>query len=195
MNLPILLLRRCLLATALSTALVSVGACAGPTQPSADVSSTPAATAHADRSPTPAASADPATPRSQRPLLVVTKNASCGCCGLWVKRMQQAGFQVQVHDTDNLDPIKRSVGVPAGKGSCHTAQIGGYFIEGHVPADDIKRLLTEKPSARGLVLPGMPAGSPGMETPGGGQPPYTVELVARDGSTSAFAQHGEMPGN
>ena len=79
--------------------------------------------------------------------------------------------------------------MPLGQGSCHTAEIGGYFVEGHVPVEDIKRLLAEKPDAKGLLLPGMPAGSPGMEMPDGTTEPYTVELVARDGSTTAFAQH------
>ena len=124
------------------------------------------------------------------PLLVVTRNASCGCCRLWVEHMRQAGFMVEVHDVDNLDPIKTRVGVPVGKGSCHTAEVGGYFIEGHVPAADVKRLLAEKPAARGLVVPGMPLGSPGMEGVDGAARPYTVELVHDDGSTTAFAEHG-----
>ena len=104
--------------------------------------------------------------------------------------MQRAGFEVEVRDTDNLHPVKARLGVPYGKGSCHTAEVDGYLIEGHVPADDIRRLLAERPKARGLVLPGMPLGSPGMETPDGRVQPYTVELVAQDGSTSAFRQHG-----
>jgi len=85
--------------------------------------------------------------------------------------------------------VKQRLGVPYGKGSCHTAEIGGYFIEGHVPAEDIKRLLAEKPNAKGLVLPGMPMGSPGMESPDGTSEPYTVELVQRDGTTNPFSQH------
>ena len=80
--------------------------------------------------------------------------------------------------------------MPLAKGSCHTAQVGNYFIEGHVPAGDVKRLLAEQPDAKGLVLPGMPKGSPGMEVPDGIMDVYTVELVANDGSTSAFALHG-----
>ena len=123
------------------------------------------------------------------PLAVVHKSASCGCCGLWVDHLRAAGFQVEVHDSDNLNPVKQRVGVPLGKGSCHTAEIGGYFVEGHVPVEDIKRLLAQKPDAKGLVLPGMPAGSPGMEMPDGTTEAYTVELVARDGSTTTFAQH------
>lgn len=123
------------------------------------------------------------------PRMVVNKSASCGCCGLWVEHMRAAGFEVEVRNSDNVHPVKERVGVPVGKGSCHTAEVGGYFVEGHVPADDIKRLLAQKPDAKGLVLPGMPAGSPGMEMPDGTKQAYTVELVQRDGATTAFARH------
>lgn len=126
---------------------------------------------------------------SELPLVVVHKNESCGCCNAWVDHMHAAGFTVEVRNEANLGPIKEQVGVPAGKGSCHTAEVAGYFVEGHVPAEDIKRLLAQKPDAKGLVLPGMPAGSPGMEMPDGRSEPYTVELVARDGSTAPFAHH------
>lgn len=120
------------------------------------------------------------------PHMVVHKSPTCGCCGLWVEHMQQAGFHVEVIETDNLVPVKEHLGVPYGKGSCHTAEVGGYLIEGHVPAEDVLRLLAERPRARGLVLPGMPLGSPGMEVPDGRVQAYTVELVAEDGSTSTF---------
>lgn len=123
------------------------------------------------------------------PLVVVHKNESCGCCNGWVSHMRKAGFEVEVRNVANINPVKERVGVPAGKGSCHTAEVAGYFIEGHVPAVDVKRLLAEKPAAKGLVLPGMPLGSPGMEVPDGRTQPYAVELVRRDGSTSAFAKH------
>ncbi|WP_200889956.1 DUF411 domain-containing protein [Lysobacter sp. A03] len=128
---------------------------------------------------------------STLPLMVVSKSASCGCCHLWVEHMQKAGFEVEVVNTEELNPIKQRVGVPYGKGSCHTAEVGGYFVEGHVPAADIKRLLAERPDAKGLVVPGMPAGSPGMELPDGRVQPYVVELVANDGTTSEFARHGD----
>jgi hypothetical protein len=133
----------------------------------------------------------PATIDPALPVAVVHKTASCGCCGIWVDHLKAEGFQVEVRDTDDMNPIKVRLGVPAGKGSCHTAEIGGYVVEGHVPAEDIKRLLAERPAARGLVLPGMPAGSPGMEMPDGYVQPYTVELVRADGSTEPFAQHGQ----
>ena len=123
------------------------------------------------------------------PKMIVHKSATCGCCGLWVDHMRAAGFAVEVRNEDNLNPIKDRVGVPLGKGSCHTAEVGGYFIEGHVPAEDVKRLLAEKPAAKGLVLPGMPLGSPGMEVPDGTVQAYTVELVDSKGATTAFAQH------
>lgn len=123
------------------------------------------------------------------PLALVHKSPSCGCCGLWVKHLEDSGFQVEVRNSDDVNPVKQRLGVPYGKGSCHTAEVGGYFIEGHVPAEDIKRLLAEKPDAKGLVLPGMPMGSPGMESPDGTSQPYTVELVQRDGTTNPFSQH------
>ena len=123
------------------------------------------------------------------PVALVHKSPTCGCCGLWVDHLKEAGFPVEVRDSEDVTPVKQRLGVPYGKGSCHTAEIAGYFIEGHVPAEDIKRLLAEKPDAKGLVLPGMPMGSPGMEGPEGTARPYTVELVGRDGTTSPFSQH------
>ena len=125
------------------------------------------------------------------PTVVVNKTPTCGCCGVWVKHLQDAGFGVEVHDLDNLNAVKERVGIPFGKGSCHTAEVGGYFVEGHVPAADIKRLLRERPRAKGLTVPGMPAGSPGMEVPSGKVDRYDVLLVGKDGKTSVYATHGE----
>lgn len=130
-----------------------------------------------------------ATGPTGAPSIVVYKSATCGCCRLWVQHLHNAGFAVDARDVDNVDPIKQRVGVPVGHGSCHTAEVAGYFIEGHVPADDIKRLLLERPNAKGLAVPGMPVGSPGMETPSREVKPYDVLLVAQDGSTSVFAHH------
>ncbi len=123
------------------------------------------------------------------PRMAVHKTPSCGCCSVWIEHMKDAGFEVDVHDMVDMGPVKERLGVPYTKGSCHTAEVGGYLIEGHIPAADIKRLLEERPDARGLVLPGMPLGSPGMEVPEGQQQPYTVELVRRDGTTEPFSQH------
>lgn len=125
------------------------------------------------------------------PTVTVHKSPTCGCCTSWVEHLRKAGFPVQVVENEDVNPIKIEVGVPPGRGSCHTALVAGYFVEGHVPVDDILRLLKERPEARGLALPGMPAGSPGMELPSGYVQPYTVQLVARDGSTSAFSHHGQ----
>jgi len=125
-----------------------------------------------------------------RDTVVVWKNESCGCCKLWVQHLEEAGFAVQVHDIDNMGPTKERVGIPVAMGSCHTGEVGGYFVEGHVPAEDIKRLLRERPEAKGLTVPAMPLGSPGMEVPSGETQPYDVFLVARDGSTSVYAHHG-----
>jgi hypothetical protein len=122
--------------------------------------------------------------------VLVHKNPSCGCCELWVEHLRKAGYRVEVRDEEDLNAVKERLGVPYGKGSCHTAEVEGYIVEGHVPVEDIERLLAEKPDARGLVLPGMPLGSPGMEVPDGTVQPYTVELVQRDGTTVAFAAHG-----
>jgi len=125
------------------------------------------------------------------PPLTVYKSPTCGCCIKWVEHMRKAGFEVAVNDVDNVHPVKMRVGVPPGKGSCHTAEVSGYFLEGHVPASDVKRLLAERPAAKGLAVPGMPMGSPGMEVPDGRTQAYDVELVANDGTTSRFSRHGE----
>ena len=125
------------------------------------------------------------------PSVTVHKSPSCGCCVKWVEHMRKAGFEVTVNDVDNVHPVKMRVGVPPAKGSCHTAEVAGYFLEGHVPASDVKRLLAERPAAKGLAVPGMPMGSPGMEVPDGRTHAFDVELVAQDGTTSRFSRHGE----
>lgn len=122
------------------------------------------------------------------PTMVAYRSPACGCCELWVEHMRAAGFRVDVEVTSDMDRVKRQAGVPPGGGSCHTAHVGDYFVEGHVPAADVKRLLAEKPDARGLTVPGMVKGSPGMEQ-GGIREPYDVLLVGNDGSTSIFASH------
>lgn len=119
----------------------------------------------------------------------VYKNASCGCCGKWVEHLEASGLVADVEDVDDVQPLKMQFGVPAELASCHTAKIGGYFIEGHVPVDAIKRLLAEKPDIAGLAVPGMPIGSPGMEMPGRAAEAYEVFAVDRSGRTSVFSQH------
>jgi len=124
------------------------------------------------------------------PPIVAFKSPTCGCCELWVEHMRAAGFQVEVKDTQDMGAIKAEAGVPVGQGSCHTAKVGNYYLEGHVPAADVKRLLTERPDARGLIVPGMVPGSPGMEQ-GGVTKPYDVLLLAKDGSTTVYSHHGD----
>ena len=130
-----------------------------------------------------------ATAAAALPTLVVHKSAYCGCCKLWVEHMKKAGFKVEVVETEQLDAIKDRAGVPDDQRSCHTAEVGGYFVEGHVPAEDVKRLLKEKPKAKGIAVAGMPMGSPGMEVPDGSKSPYDVMLVGADGKTKVFASH------
>ncbi|HJV97343.1 MAG TPA: DUF411 domain-containing protein [Albitalea sp.] len=111
----------------------------------------------------------------------------CGCCHDWVKHLEANGFRVTVHDGGNTDARAR-LGMPVRLGSCHTAEVGGYAIEGHVPAREIRRLLKEKPQAVGLAVPAMPRGSPGMDGPAynGQRDPYDVLLVQRDGGARVY---------
>lgn len=120
--------------------------------------------------------------------LLVNKTPWCGCCTVWAEQAEDAGFDVAMRDTDDLTPIKESLGVPATHASCHTAEINGYVIEGHVPFDDIKRLLKEAPDARGLAVPGMPIGSPGMEQ-GERRQAYDVYLIDNDGNATVYSHH------
>lgn len=117
----------------------------------------------------------------------VFKSPSCGCCGKWVEHLQKNGFAVTVREVDDLTAQRKALGMPERFASCHSAKVGGYAIEGHVPAADIKRLLKQKPRALGIAVPGMPARSPGMDSPTGA--PYESLLVQRDGASSIFARH------
>ena len=121
------------------------------------------------------------------PLVEVWKDPSCGCCKDWVKHLEANGFAVRVFETGNT-ALRGQLGMPAQFGSCHTARVGGYVVEGHVPAREIRRLLNERPSAVGLAVPAMPVGSPGMDGPeyGGRRDPYDVLLVALGGRSSVF---------
>ena len=121
----------------------------------------------------------------------VSKDPNCDCCGGWVAHLRDAGFTVSVTDTNDLGAVKVRLGVPADLAACHTGEIAGYTIEGHVPASIVRRLLRERPLAKGLAVAGMPVGSPGMEVPDGRTQAFDVELVAKDGTTSRFSRHGE----
>lgn len=133
--------------------------------------------------------------KSSKIAVEVWKDPNCGCCQDWVKHMEDNGFQVTVRDTGN-NAVRAKLGLPTRLGSCHTALVDNYLLEGHVPAADVKKLLKEKPKALGLAVPGMPVGSPGMDGPdyGGRKDPYDVLLVTRnlmnsDVSTSVFTSY------
>ena len=126
-------------------------------------------------------------PAAVKPLLTVYKTPTCGCCSKWVDHMRANGFDAKVHDLSDLTEIKTKLGVPAELGSCHTAQVGRYVIEGHIPADAVHRLLKERPTTvTGLAVPGMPLGSPGMEVPGGSADPYLILTFDRKAQTTVF---------
>ena len=122
------------------------------------------------------------------PEVHVYKTPTCGCCGKWVDHLRSAGFDVRTTVLPRLDEVKLSNGVPRELGSCHTAIVGSYVVEGHVPASDIVRLLKEKPAISGLAVPGMPIGSPGMEGPNPER--YRVLAFDSEAKVSTFATHG-----
>lgn len=122
-----------------------------------------------------------------KPAITVWKDPNCGCCKDWVVHLEQQGFQVTLKETGNT-AVRARLGMPDRLGSCHTAQVDGYVVEGHVPAADIRKLLKERPAALGLAVPGMPVGSPGMDGSvyGGRKDRFDVLLVRRDGTTQIF---------
>ncbi|MGV3493504.1 MAG: DUF411 domain-containing protein [Ramlibacter sp.] len=123
-------------------------------------------------------------------LVEVWKDPNCGCCGDWVKHLEANGFAVKVNAIGN-EAMRAKLGIPPQLASCHTAVVGGYAIEGHVPAREIRRLLQERPAAVGLSVPGMPVGSPGMDGPayGGRRDPYDVVLVLKSGGARPYASY------
>jgi hypothetical protein len=129
------------------------------------------------------------------PPLQVWKDPNCGCCNDWVALLRADGFQVQVFESGNT-AVRQRLGLPAKYGSCHTALVGGYVVEGHVAASEIRRLLAEKPDALGLAVPGMPVGSPGMDGPayGNRRDAYDVLLVQRNGASRVFQHHSGNAG-
>ncbi len=125
---------------------------------------------------------------TQLPPVHVLKSPYCGCCGAWVDHLRAEGFAVTVTDVDDTPAARERLGMPDKFGSCHTATVGGYVLEGHVPAEEVKRLLRLKPLAVGLAVPGMPVGSPGMEV-GPRKDPYDVFLIGKNGRGSVFAHY------
>ena len=123
-----------------------------------------------------------------RDVIEVYKSATCGCCTKWNEHLRANGFEVKVHDVDDITASRARLGVPQALGSCHTGSVGGYLVEGHVPARDIQRLLKERPLAAGLAVPGMPRGSPGMEAEI--RDPYEVLLFQPNGRYSVYQRYG-----
>jgi hypothetical protein len=154
--------------------------------PNSDAASAPAEAPAGTVLPSPAGSI--AIADDALPVVTVWKSPTCGCCSQWVEHMKQAGFKVDVRDVADVTPYKTEHGVDPKHASCHTAMVGGYVIEGHVPADDIKRLLAEHPQLVGVAAPGMPAGSPGMEA-GSQRDRYDVIAFDKAGKTSVWAAH------
>lgn len=176
---------------AAAAALLVLGAaCADESTPERDAGPARRATevvATGDVGPSVARSAHaPAVPADST-TVTVWKSPTCGCCTKWVDHMREEGFTVVTIDTSDVNPVKRRHGVASDLGSCHTATVGGYVVEGHVPAADVRRLLAERPPVVGLAVPGMPTGSPGMEGPFSQK--YDVIAFDRSGGRSVFASH------
>lgn len=125
---------------------------------------------------------------SELPVVTVYKSPTCGCCGDWVKHMEESGFEVVTQDTHNMNPIKMKAGLTPALASCHTAFVDGYVVEGHVPASDVKRMLLQRPAIRGLSAPGMPVGSPGMAM-GDRVDAYDVVSFDEQGETEVFSSY------
>lgn len=121
--------------------------------------------------------------------ITVYKSSTCECCAKWVEHLRANGFAPEVHDEEAMSGIKDEMGVPASVRSCHTALVGRYLIEGHVPAADIRRLLAERPKVAGLAVPGMPTSTPGMLAPGAVKEPYEVVSFTSAGVTTLYARH------
>lgn len=126
---------------------------------------------------------------AQQTVIEVYKSPYCSCCTDWIKHLEQNGFTVKSQDVADASAYRAKLGVPDELGSCHTATVGGYAIEGHVPAREIRRLLAERPKAKGLAVPSMPLGSPGMEGPR--SDPYEVLLFQADAKYSVYQKYGK----
>lgn len=139
-----------------------------------------------------ATDADAALSAGDSDSLLVFMSPTCGCCGDWVEHMRENGFEAETRETNAINAVKEEAGLPRDLVSCHTAFIGGYLIEGHVPAKDVQRLLEERPDAAGLSVPRMPIGSPGMEIQGEGRDEFDVVLFREDGSREVFNHYPAM---
>ncbi len=138
-----------------------------------------------------AVAALPALAATPLPSVEVFKSPTCGCCGAWVDHLKAADFPVKVTEVGDTTVTRKRYGLPDKFGSCHTGVVNGYLVEGHVPADDVKRMLALKPAAIGLAVPGMPPGSPGMEV-GNRRDPYDVFLIDKSGRETVFAHYPKL---
>jgi hypothetical protein len=172
-------------AAAACAALVTVIAACGRSAPATADSAAPAT--HSAQGAASVAASPASNSAVGEPTLVVYKTPTCGCCKGWVSAMEKSGFKVEVHDLPDLASIKHAAGVPDSLQACHTARIGGYVVEGHVPAADIRRLLAERPDIAGISAPGMPMGSPGME--GAYADHYDVMTFGGNARSTVFASH------
>jgi hypothetical protein len=126
---------------------------------------------------------------SQMADITVYKDPNCGCCADWADHLRDSGLSVKVVESDDMDAVKKQYGVPYEMQSCHTAKVGDYFVEGHVPAEHIQWMMSEKPDIKGMSVPDMPAGSPGMEMSDGSADAYDLVLVKKDGTTEVHASY------
>lgn len=127
-----------------------------------------------------------AQPKPSRVAVTVYKTPTCGCCSKWVEHMKGNGFDVKAIDLESVDHVKRANGVPGNMESCHTALVGGYVVEGHVPAASVQRMLREKPAIAGIAAPGMPVGSPGMEIPNVKPEAFSVMAFDKAGNSTVY---------
>lgn len=169
----------------LTAAVLVAAACAAP--PAEEQAAAAAASAPAAAAPAPVTPVSSHAVGVTDTMMTVYKRADCGCCGKWVEHIEQHGFHVDARNVEDVWPIKEQLGVPERLGSCHTAVIAGYVVEGHVPADIIRKMLRERPQIAGIAVAGMPIGSPGMEGDGSRRDRYDVIAIGRDGSTSVYA--------
>lgn len=133
------------------------------------------------------ASLERASAPSGAPVVTIYKNPTCACCEGWADHLRASGFRVEMKEGADLMKVKQQLGVTADLASCHTAEVGDYVLEGHVPADVIRQLLAEKPTVRGLAVPGMPAGVPGMPAAGPNRAPYEIFTIEEGGDTRVYA--------
>ncbi|MBW3570509.1 MAG: DUF411 domain-containing protein [Gemmatimonadetes bacterium] len=136
---------------------------------------------------TPATVGELAWASTGTPVVTVYKNPTCACCEGWADHLRESGFRVEMKEGEDLMKVKQRLGIAPDLASCHTAEAGGYALEGHVPAELIRQLLAEKPDVRGLAVPGMPAGVPGMPEAGANRPPYQVLAIEHGGGSRVYA--------